>query len=217
MDPKPPATTTLSASRARQRTPLGSSAQLFLLLECDRPLASSERWLLGDADLVSIGRGRSRAASVDPGETLTRLAIAVPDGRLSREHLRLVRAHGRWVLEDAGSKNGTQLNGAPVRRKPLADGDVIEIGHTLFLFRDAVPPARDASPVAPALRTYVASLADAFTTLAKVAASSLPVMILGDTGTGKEVVARAVHDLSRPRGPFVAVNCGALPQTLVEA
>src|SRR5262249_44690518 len=65
--------------------------------------------------------------------------------------------------------------------------------------------------------TYVASLADAFTTLAKVAASSLPVMILGDTGTGKEVVARAVHDLSRPRGPFVAVNCGALPQTLVEA
>ena len=54
--------------------------------------------------------------------------------------------------------------------------------------------------------------------VAKVATSMAPVMILGESGTGKEVVARAIHEAShRATGPFVAVNCGAIPETLIEA
>lgn len=54
--------------------------------------------------------------------------------------------------------------------------------------------------------------------VAKVAASMAPVMILGESGTGKEVVARAIHEAShRANGPFMAVNCGAIPDTLIEA
>ncbi len=54
--------------------------------------------------------------------------------------------------------------------------------------------------------------------IARVAASMAPVMILGESGTGKELAARAIHDAShRARGPFVAVNCGAIPDTLIEA
>src|SRR6185369_9815362 len=53
--------------------------------------------------------------------------------------------------------------------------------------------------------------------LARVATSALPVLLLGESGTGKEVIARSVHELSRRAGPFLAVNCGALPPNLVES
>ncbi len=53
--------------------------------------------------------------------------------------------------------------------------------------------------------------------LARIAAAPLSLLLLGETGTGKEVLARAVHALSQRQGPFVAVNCGAIPQGLVES
>jgi DNA-binding NtrC family response regulator len=69
----------------------------------------------------------------------------------------------------------------------------------------------------PSLRTFVASLAHGFGELASVAASALPILILGPTGSGKEVAAAAAHELSGRRGAFVPVNCGALSPALVEA
>jgi transcriptional regulator with GAF, ATPase, and Fis domain len=95
-----------------------------------------------------------------------------------------------------------------------------------LLYREAVAFPEDAPSVvdagaltapAPGLTTLSPTLAHTFERLAVVARSQVPVLVEGQTGTGKEVVARAIHDLSRRTGPFVAVNCGALPRDLIEA
>src|SRR6185503_13277065 len=73
-----------------------------------------------------------------------------------------------------------------------------------------------AAPVA-GLATFVSSLTAAFDDLAVVARTGAAILISGETGTGKELVARAVHSFAGRTGTFVAVNCGALPETLAES
>ena len=59
---------------------------------------------------------------------------------------------------------------------------------------------------------------EVFATVRKVAMSDIPVLIIGESGTGKELIAKAIHNLSsRKKGPFVAINCGAIPDNLIES
>jgi transcriptional regulator with GAF, ATPase, and Fis domain len=105
---------------------------------------------------------------------------------------------------------------------------VIELGHSFFLFRQSLVeavPSHLASDVEanrlpvwpPGLVTFAPALACAFEGLVRLAASPTPVLLVGETGTGKELAARAIHALSRRGGELVAINCGALSPTLVEA
>jgi len=156
----------------------------------------------------------------------------VADARMSGQHARIHRQGGptgAWVLTDLGSTNGTWLNGAPLGRDvpaPLADEDVIAVGHSLFLYRALVDDeggaagdrdTADLDSLPPGMATLDPLLARRLTRLERVAASTLSLLLVGETGTGKEVLARAVHTLSGRPGPFVAVNCGAIPHNLVEA
>jgi sigma-54 dependent transcriptional regulator, acetoin dehydrogenase operon transcriptional activator AcoR len=196
---------------------------LVLLLECARPAASSARHDLRGVREITIGRATSRQVAREA--RAGRLALGVPDARMSRQHARLAFELGRWVLEDAGSKNGVTLNGERHIRAALDDGDVFELGHTLFLFvaenRPAgLAPDCDAAalcPPAPGLATFVPALSQAFADLVQIAPTAASVLLQGETGTGKELVARATHLLSQRPGPFVAANCGALPAALVES
>src|SRR5512146_3105855 len=106
---------------------------LVVALECDRPLASSSRHRLGLGGNVAIGRGAARGATRSGDYRATELSLRVPDPRMSSAHARLSGALGRWKLVDAGSKNGVRVNDSVVREHVLADGDLIELGHTLFL------------------------------------------------------------------------------------
>lgn len=196
--------------------------QLILALECDQPSTLSVRYDLGNTRRVLLGRGAARTYE-HSGEDLQ---VRVPDRWMSSRHARLEESFGRWVLVDTGSKNGTLVNGVSTTRAVLQDGDLFELGHTMFLFREAValpwgaPLAMDfgsVEPPAPGLRTLIPEVADHFDKLAQVATSTIPILLCGESGTGKEVIARAAHILSARDGRFVAVNCGAIPETLIES
>jgi transcriptional regulator with GAF, ATPase, and Fis domain len=192
-----------------------------VLLECDRPFAGSSRHSLRDIDEVTFGRGDERRAVRDGRN----LSIALPSPWMSSQQARLHNVQGAWHLEDSGSRNGTTVNGVPAVHSVLRDGDLVEMGRTLLLFRDALhaPPdtpldvdTREGSPPLRGLATLVPALGAEFDALARIAASPVPVLVRGETGTGKELIARAVHTLSQRMGAFVPVNCGAIPQALVE-
>jgi DNA-binding NtrC family response regulator len=197
---------------------------LFLVLECDRPAAGGVRYGLEGVRTVELGRSNERSAHFD--DATKTLTVGVPGRSMSATHARIVEKDGVFVVEDRGSTNGSFVNGARVAEKALSDGDVLELGHTLFVLRTSLetpahsPRVHDASerPAPhPALATLLPPLAETLRMLARVAKSELTVLLVGDTGTGKELTARAVHELSGRSGPFVAVNCGALPPNLVES
>jgi sigma54-dependent transcription regulator len=208
---------------ARMRPP---RAHLFLLMEAQRPLSPGARHDLGDVDEVTLGRSEARTAQRRDEGGVKRLRLGVPDPWASSEHARLRRTDGGWSCEDLGSRNGLLVNGKRVNSAQLGDGALIEIGHTFFRFVAALPTSADApadlegSELAdrpPGLRTLVPTLAQHLLALGRIAASPLTVLVTGETGTGKEVIARAIHEASGRPGAFVAVNCGALPATLVES
>ncbi|HTM20051.1 MAG TPA: FHA domain-containing protein, partial [Kofleriaceae bacterium] len=166
--------------------------QLVLVIGCDDPFLAPSRHLLDDVDLVRFGRG-NRGAERGVVEGLACLTLKVPDRRMSSDHGTLRRNQGRWVLDDPSSKNGAVVNGTLTRNTILADGDLIELGHTFFLFREAPVSATAALDVTapqlgaplPQLTTFVAGLERDFAGLARVAATAgVSVVLLGETGTG---------------------------------
>ncbi|HEY3498524.1 MAG TPA: sigma 54-interacting transcriptional regulator, partial [Polyangiaceae bacterium] len=205
-------------------TPL--APYLFVVLECDRLRAGGARYALSGVDELVIGRGEDRGLTRHASGGMVHATLRIPGRWMSSTHARLLRTPEGWVLEDAGSTNGVSLRGRRVERVLLADGDVFELGHTFLLFREAMPAedegprdfdsSRDAGPYSN-LTTLLPTLQQDFWNLARVARSSLPITVLGETGTGKELAARAVHRLSGRQGAFVAVNCGALAPNLVES
>jgi transcriptional regulator with GAF, ATPase, and Fis domain len=201
---------------------------LVMALECDRLEAGASRHALGGVTQILLGRGRDRQSERRAGPGGEELMLRVPDRWMSSQHARIESSFGRWILYDAGSKNGTVVNGTAVDRSVLRDGDLIELGHTLFWFRERVPLAPgDESDLhvslealgtrPPGLITLAPAYARALGELERVARSLLPIVLSGESGTGKELLARAIHSLSERPGELVAVNCGAVPETLIES
>jgi DNA-binding NtrC family response regulator len=197
---------------------------LFVVMEADRPLARGARFSLVGVETVTIGRGQARLAtrSAD-GRSLD---LRLPGNWLSSQHAVVRAVGGDFLLEDAGSRNGTFVRGQRVTSHVLHEGDVVEAGRVFLSARGR--PAQDGPIVRDedasrtsqpfGLRTLLPELQESHAALARVARSNaVPVLFLGPTGSGKEVLAREVHAQSRRAGPFVPVNCGALPSSLVES
>jgi len=216
---------TLPRRASGSPTPSGRvSAVLFVAFFCDTPLEVPSRHHLDRLSLVTLGRGRSRLVQRDLAAQ--RLDLTLPDPWASTEHARLSRSGSTWLIEDRGSRNGVRLNGRSVTSQVLADGDLIELGHTLLYYRQGAAAADTGGPdfvpaeaqVAGAdFPTLSAELSSELGKAWDLAATDLPLLIQGESGTGKEVLARALSARSARPGPFVGVNCGAIPPSLVES
>jgi sigma54-dependent transcription regulator len=189
-------------------------AVLLEVLRYEELLTPRERVIaLPDAPSLVIGRGADTTSA----------RIAIDDPFASSRHAELRRSGGDRlgpsdVLVDLGSRNGVYVNGQRVVGSArLIDGDLVEIGHTLLCYR-LLPHGYDGAfrPLGPT-RTRAPELVAIARDLERIAPTREPVLLLGETGVGKDVIARAVHAWSGRRGAFVAVDCGAVPEGLFES
>lgn len=147
--------------------------------------------------------------------------LVLTDERVSGHHLTLRVEDGRFHVEDAGSTNGTYYQGSRIDRAVVPAGATLKLGRSLL----RVQPQAEVLDIPPSRAHRFGDLVGAsfamrqvFAVLEHAAASDVTVLVEGETGTGKELVARALHEASeRRRGPFVAVDCGALPESLVDS
>jgi len=167
-------------------------------------------WLFPQSDGPELALSElSNDARIGRGEDCT---VTLAGSDVSRHHA-LIRVEGpHRVLTDLKSRNGTWVNGRRVRSVVLAEGDVVRIGGWVGIVTRRAGPFGALAPGVfggEALRQALAATEPA-------ARSDLPIVLEGETGTGKEAIAKAVHGWSGRRGPFVAVNCAALPEALAE-
>ncbi|MFT7624821.1 MAG: DNA-binding NtrC family response regulator [Myxococcota bacterium] len=144
--------------------------------------------------------------------------VGVRDPRMSRRHL-VIGPHDNSLIctiEDLGAKNGSFLNGRRIKtRAALQPGDVVRAGDTLFAYEMVAPVGDEIGADLLLGASYLMRCLRA--ELALAARSGKTALLLGASGTGKEVAARALHRAFGRSGPFVAVNCGAIPKDLVES
>jgi len=199
---------------------------LVRLWTADKMEVPSQRISLAEVSQAFIGRGESFSHERTHDGSCAQLRIRVADAWMSSSHVELRESEGQWSIRDCGSKNGSYVNRERFDELQLQDGDLFHTGNTSFLFRSEVmrshlePADLSADKTSfrdPASMTLSLDLSRTMLDVVKVAATSVSVILGGETGTGKEVCARAIHKASQRQGSFVAINCGALPATLMES
>lgn len=182
---------------------------------------------LPSCQLVVIeGPDMGRAVRIEEGLRIVGTGedcdLKLTDDRVSARHLSIQHTDSGFQICDLGSRNGTISQGSAITEATLKAGSTLKIGHS-FLRIQPLPQAIEVAPsqsrrfgdlVAESL-----SMREVFAVLELASASDVTVLIEGETGVGKELVARAIHETSdrRKKGPFVAVDCSALPESLVDS
>jgi DNA-binding NtrC family response regulator len=166
-----------------------------------------------DRDRVMEHFGERLAVGTSPANELT-----LTDPTVSHYHLELCCGHG-VLIKDLGSRNGTFVGDVRVGEAVVPVGTRVRIGRTTLVLLDAtIPPPEAPLPPrdVPGMVTASPTMQEIGRTIARLAGSNVSVLIQGETGTGKELVARAIHAMSgRAKQPFIVVDPGALPATLI--
>ncbi|MBX3269576.1 MAG: sigma 54-dependent Fis family transcriptional regulator [Sandaracinaceae bacterium] len=165
---------------------------------------------------------RGRVFALGPGLVLGRTAgagtdLVIRDPALSRRHTRLWTEDGAIGVEDLGSRNGTFAGAARVTRATLPPPCLVRAGDTLLELGPEVPDERWPPDEEGALIGRAAPMRALRAELDLLAPARIGVLITGETGAGKELVAQRLHERSGRRGRLVAQNAAAIPATLFEA
>jgi DNA-binding NtrC family response regulator len=180
------------------------------------------RFALRVVDGIDKGREHvsESAAEVSVGSANSN-SLVLSDPTVSRHHFVLQVSPDGIMLRDLGSTNGTTVAGFRVGTAYLKHGAVIGVGMTTLRFDELGDeirePLSEADHFGRALGMSYA-MRRLFSVLPRVAASDATVLLEGDTGTGKGVIAESIHaESGRAAGPFVVVDCGSIPPQLIES
>ena len=192
--------TTVATTSAGSRSAVNSSD---LSLTWMFPQPSQPAVALHWAEAKELVIGREEGCSVH-----------LPGNDVSRRHAVLRKSDTGTGVEvvDLDSRNGVHVNGRRVPSAQLRRGDVVRLGGWLGVVSEGPAAWKEIAPGLFGGATLQAVLAP----LQRAASSDLPIILEGETGTGKEVVTRSLHVWSGRSGPLVAVNCAALPEALAE-
>ncbi len=178
--------------------------------------------------MLKVIQGPDKDKKVDLGRKAIRIGkkedndFALSDGTVSRYHLSIEQSSDSFMLKDLGSTNGTFINGnLRVKEVYLSPGDVISLGNTQIEFIAYDEKVQ----IEPSTKTAFGEMVgksrkmrQIFGICEKIAPSLATVIIEGETGTGKELVAKAIHQHSlRKDKPFVVFDCSAVAPNLIES
>ncbi len=147
--------------------------------------------------------------------------LVLNDDTVSRQHCELTRTDAGIKVRDLGSTNGTKVQGARVTEAVVQPGTVLKVGEVELSLRPAVRNVE----VLPSDKTWFGAaigqslaMRTIFGVLERIAKTDATVLLEGETGTGKDVLARALWtESARAQGPFVVVDCGAVSYSLLES
>jgi DNA-binding NtrC family response regulator len=147
--------------------------------------------------------------------------VVLSDDTVSRYHCRIVQEDTGYALVDQRSTNGTFINKVRVREAFLKSGSIMSVGQSQLRFSALeeeveIVPSRNSQ--CGGLIGGNARMREIYAIIEKIAPTATTVVIDGETGTGKEVVAQAIHSLSpRSKNDLVVFDCGAVPPNLIES
>jgi DNA-binding NtrC family response regulator len=169
-----------------------------------------------DTGLDRLSEGTQMVVGTHPSA-----GVVLTDRTVSRFHCEIGLQDGVPSVRDLGSRNRTLVDGVPVFHAPLRDGATLELGKTQLRFdlgRDSIRIDLSARERFGAMVGRSSAMRAVFATLEKAAASDITVLLEGETGTGKEVAAEAIHrEGPRAEAPLVVLDCGAIPPELMES
>jgi len=172
--------------------------------------------------VVARGSDAGKTVDVEAGAsaqvgTSADCDLVLVDPKVSRYHFELAPAEEGISVRDLGSLNGTFVGKTRVRDAIVAKGAQIMVGDTMLVV-DAVQAARphEEGPVIAGLVYASPRMRELARSIERLSSFPGAVLVQGETGTGKELVANGIHEASARKGrPLVILDCGALPSTLV--
>ena len=147
--------------------------------------------------------------------------LVIKDDTVSRYHAQIIQQDDFYLIRDLDSTNGTWINQVRIKEAYLSPGCLLRFGNAEFIFQPldeevAVEPLNE-EKFGDIIGGNV-KMREIYGILEKIAPTNATVVIEGETGTGKEVIAHTLHKLSlRARKPFVVFDCGAVPESLIES